>query len=34
MNPTERIAIGAEGEATTTVGPEVTVRHSEGDSVS
>ena len=27
MNPTERIAIGAEGEATTVVGPEVTVRH-------
>ncbi len=27
MNPIERIAVGAEGEATTIVGPEITVRH-------
>jgi len=27
MNPTEKIAIGAEGEATTVVSPEITVRH-------
>ncbi len=27
MNPTERVTVGAEGEAATVVTPEVTVRH-------